>query len=364
MPTPVSISPGSRASRPAFTLVELLVVIAIIAVLIGLLLPAVQKVREAANRAKCANNLKQMGLAVHNHHDSLRKLPFIRFSSFAVNNTGDNGYTWAVDLLPYLEQTGLYQEWLTTGGTTGGTVTGAGLIRSYKVGDPNRQSSDTARNSFVPVYLCPGRQRRMAKLSPGELISNIFPTGTSDPFIGALVTCSSSPPYQTVYNEQPTNSGFVGDYAVSCGSAYQTNGSENGVFVGPAIDGTTPNGAKRFTNVADGLSNTLMLGEKYVPAGLEGLANDPGIQCDTLSDGPMFSPAALQWPARRMHATQALPARDSAIKNTGNFGGPHSGVVVMCAGDGSVHAVSVAVNGNVWQRLGTREDGLVIDGEW
>ena len=133
-------------ARKAFTLIELLVVIAIIAILIALLVPAVQKVREAAARAQCQNNMKQIGLGLHNYHSTFKKLPPAVLMNSSVTAPGSPtqnfGPNWAVLILPYVEQQGLFSQ-------------AAASVKNYMTTPAENAWRNIVKGAQIPIYLCP-----------------------------------------------------------------------------------------------------------------------------------------------------------------------------------------------------------------
>src|SRR5262249_31696993 len=211
-----------------FTLIELLVVIAIIAVLIGLLLPAVQKVREAANRMKCSSQLRQVGLALLSYHDSNGAFPPGQFNPIAANaplalnaSTGWNRACWWHKILPQLEQENLYR-----------------AIEAYANQQPPPPYIHFATNGIQGTLNDVGR-------------------GTVVP----LVVCPSDPAGPKVRTVPGNEQGFHGNYVLCAGSTFFNPGGSNGTN----LDGMFyPLSKTRIAEVQDGISNTLMGSEIIV----------------------------------------------------------------------------------------------------
>jgi prepilin-type N-terminal cleavage/methylation domain-containing protein/prepilin-type processing-associated H-X9-DG protein len=235
------MSPASLPSRarPAFTLIELLVVIAIIAILIALLVPAVQKVREAAARTQCVNNLKQIGLAIHNYHDANKRLPPAS-SRIPDPNYWMHGPTWWVYILPYVEQDNVYKK------TT--LANQNGVNNTFWFADTGAVNKSVYEGVVFPIMRCPG---------------------------------SSLPEWNLIDEERSPTVGYrayEATYTCILGSDRHPSTDTKGTN-GPVSDGgvlvirTTPQQALRLLDITDGSSNTIMVGEQS--AWSDPLQSDP-----------------------------------------------------------------------------------------
>jgi prepilin-type N-terminal cleavage/methylation domain-containing protein/prepilin-type processing-associated H-X9-DG protein len=313
-----------RSSRKwAFTLIELLVVIAIIGILIGLLLPAVQKVREAANRTKCSNNLKQMALAWHNHDSAYGSLPTGGGSAsggaccaWAGNRTWDStqnapavstqqNWGWAYQILPFVEQDAL---WRTPPGS-GSPPQGDLLI----VQTPQK------------LYTCPSLRQPMV--------------------------------LNTNYGSYANQSNM--DYGASAGT-YWSAGQFNGILVPNPGVYNYAGGVNTINKIPDGTSNTVMITEKALnislaQAGAWTYNDDQGWvdnwDNDVTIDGGQPPIADFDFQPTDHYAGEAA-------------GSAHSGGFGVAMADGSVHFVGYNVDPNVWQAMCVMDDGVVVQLPW
>jgi prepilin-type N-terminal cleavage/methylation domain-containing protein/prepilin-type processing-associated H-X9-DG protein len=356
---------GSR-SRSGFTLIELLVVIAIIAVLISLLLPAVQSAREAARRAQCVNNLKQLGLAVHNYASQNAVFPMQTLYPTAQVESWGWSYGWGLSILNNLEQSAAYNAFNFSLGIFGNAN-----------GNTFQQGNNTVMNLQIAVFTCP-----------------------SD---GATKT--PAPPYGA------TN--YVGNYGGPGQMAPSGNGNFDGTIIPNAWYNHANLGPIGFQNITDGTSNTALFSERLI-----GLVGNPAVRLNTPDAKraiyQVAGPVAGTGEAGAMQMIQAcrsLPGTTMSQRSNGNgytwfagypwhvvvnaylhvgppngttctnsndqggwlsFSGPmgtappssnHPGGVNMAMSDGSVRFVKDTVNTQTFWAIGTRKGGEVVSAD-
>jgi prepilin-type N-terminal cleavage/methylation domain-containing protein len=307
--------------RRGFTLIELLVVIAIIAILIGLLLPAVQKVREAAARTKCSNNLKQMGIGLHSCHDTNGYFPSGGWGwSWMGDPSRGSGQSqpggWIFSILPYVEQGNLYQ--LGSGGTQ------AQLFTS------NTQKAQMPTG----LFMCPSRRQLMA-------YPNYYGYGYYD--ASGIAPVFAKTDYAACAGSQNADErdGGPPDYATGDTPSYWIGRDDADVFNGPFY----PHSQTTLLSLYRGTSNTVMLGEKYLNPSNYATGIDP-------SDNECLY---VGMDNDIMRCTASAPMQDLlGYQDTFRFGSAHQGGCQICLADGSVRFLQYSVDPTVWLPYGDR----------
>ncbi len=354
---------GDATALGGFTLVELLVVIAIIGILIGLLLPAVQAAREAARRMQCANNLKQIGLAVHNFHDARGGLPPQILAPYRM--------TLFPLLYPYVERQNLYDLICSTDDYYGNQTFSKGLTANCWWGKTATLElfgktilTDEERRAFgsVSTYVCPSRRSSPAYLDDPTEASKKNPSqyyaGPQSDY--AMVQAGGTDDWHLSSMKDRAN--VRGPFRIA-----KSNFQRDGVR-GPSVM-TTYSPRDTFARLQDGTSNQILIGEKHFvyDADVSDVYPTLGL-CDTLGGDCTYLCAGedgygVVSTIRTFDSwwgeTIALPG-EKEWNSAHKFGSAHAGVVNFLMGDGAVRAISSTTPHDVLYALSVVDDGETI----
>lgn len=325
-PTPLQKRKDRR--KTAFTLIELLVVIAIIAILIALLLPAVQQAREAARRSQCKNNLKQLGLALHNYHDTLNTFPPSSVGRCTSPVLNTNGLTM---LLPYIEQTPLYNKYnFSTPASTWNSA--AGAVDSSPGPDPVTTGNAAVVKTVIQAFLCPSDPGtpHLAETTANYGISATN-TGT-----GGAKTCYD-------FSASPWYTGGCENWATSSSTTRRIFGTDSRCRIGDITDGT---------------SNTVAMAETTLNI-FNGKTSAWGYRGWVMPGVDLAGQAINNW---NFTPASGIPI-EPIIGRLGSWARPgslHTGGIHILLADGSVRFLSQNVDTTTRQRLAYMADGQVL----